>query len=98
MFHNFQIVSKKKAVAITVRAEWSTPSLSDLDYYLFHDGAEVGSSTTFNPFPRLFQNTGGEGFEQIRLRGRASCDGFTLESRPWFSPTGEDVTLKVWLG
>lgn len=98
-FFNFQVVSKKKLALLNLRADWGYPTASDLDYYLFDGtGTEIGSSTAFNPLPAVNQSTGGEGFEFIEGIPAPRCDGFTLESRPYLSPTGEDVTLTVWLG
>jgi hypothetical protein len=96
-FHNFQFESKKSSFLVHIRAEWMYPTASDLDFYLFNeDGIEVTSSATFSPFPPLNPGTGGEGFELMET-GAANCTGFTLESRPYISPTGEAVTLKVWI-
>lgn len=98
-FFNFQVVSKKGVALLNLRAEWRYPTTSDLDYYVFdRSGTEIASSTAFNPVPAVNPSTGGEGFEFIENMPAPRCDGFTLESRPWFSPTGEDVTLTVWLG
>lgn len=98
-FFNFQVVSKQKVALLNLHADWGAPTTSDLDYYLFDGtGTEIGSSTAFNPFPPLNPSTGGEGFEFIEGMPAPRCDGFTLESRPYLSPTGEDVTLTVWLG
>jgi hypothetical protein len=97
-FHNFQLVTKKKNPVLTVRAEFMYPTASDLDFYLFDAfGNQAGASASFSPYPPANPDNGGEGFEQIPEIYARSCDGFTLESRPYLSPTGEDVTLKVWV-
>ncbi|MDQ4065118.1 MAG: hypothetical protein M3161_03635 [Actinomycetota bacterium] len=97
-FHNFQLATKTKIAVLNVRAEFRYPTTSDLDFYLFDRlGNEVGASASFSPLPALNPDNGGEGYEQIPAIAGARCEGFTLESRPYISPTGEDVTLKVWV-
>jgi hypothetical protein len=97
---NFQIYSKKP-VGIYVRAEWPTPSPSDIDLYMYDKtGTEVEHSGAFNAAAVDLlsdRGRGGPGFESIPGAPVAKCAGYTLESRA-FDTAGEDMTLKVWLG
>ena len=103
-YFNFQVVSKAKETGLYIRQEWPTPSPSDMDLYLYKDGAEVEHSGAYNlapvPAPLIDfsdRERGGMGFESIPGFPSAKCEGFTVESRA-FDTTGEDMTLKVWLG
>ena len=102
-YFNFQVYSKKP-VGIYVRAEWATPSPSDIDIYMYDKtGTEVEHSGAFNvaevsaPLDLTDRGRGGPGFESIPGAPVAKCAGYTIESRA-FDTAGEDMTLKVWLG
>ena len=97
-FVNVQVVGANKGLYI--RQEWATPSISDLDLYMYDvTGAEVGGSGAFNPapLPVISSQTGGMGYEQVSGFDAPNCTGFTIESRS-YATTGETVTLKFWLG
>jgi hypothetical protein len=95
-FLNFQVISKSASATLTIHVEWATPTASDIDEYLYaSSGSLIAESTAFNPYPPLNESTGGEGFEHITVPV-SSCDGLTLESRP-FMTAGEAMTLHAWL-
>ncbi len=104
-FFNFQVVSKRAAPGLHLRAEWDPVPHSDIDLYL-HDrrGKQVAYSDAWN-VPVLddvsdqvyYEGHGGLGYEYIEGYGVANCGGYTLMSETALSP-GTSVTLTVWLG
>ncbi len=102
-FFNFQVNTRKPSAVLNFRAEWTAPSPSDIDLWLFNsDGNELFRSTAYNPFggtpvgDALGMEDDGNGFEQIASVALARCAGVTFESRPASTP-GESMTLKVWI-
>lgn len=100
-FFNFQVVAGARASQVNARIEWPSPSVSDIDLRLFgQTGAEVDYSASFNPIAIASAVTGGDdanGLEQLLGLWMSRCSGFTVESRPAWSPGENAVTLKVWL-
>ncbi len=102
-FFNFQVVAGARASVVNARIEWGAPSASDIDLRLYgQTGAELDYSASFNPtqdaFAVAFGGDDANGMEQLLGLWMGRCSGFTIESRPAWSVTGEDpVTLKVWL-
>ncbi len=104
-FFNFQVVSKRAAPGLHLRAEWDPVPHSDIDLYL-HDrrGKQVTYSNAWNVpvldnvFDQVYyQGRGGLGYEYIEGYPVANCGGYTLMSETALSP-GTSVTLTVWLG
>lgn len=97
-FFNIQILSKAAAPALNIRQEWGTPSLSDMDLYLYDAaGEEVAVSGAANVAPvPIPGQTGAMGYEEILGFAAARCAGYTIESRN-FMTEGEAMTLRIWL-
>ena len=102
-FFNFQVASKARAAAVNIRIEWGSPSPSDIDLRLYGgSGSEIDSSVAFNPiyndaYQAAFGGDDDNGMEQLLDVILTRCYGFTVESRPAWSPGEDAVTLKVWL-
>lgn len=101
-FFNFQLVAGARASQINARIEWGTPSVSDIDLRLYgQSGAEIDYSAAFNPLEGVttpvFGGDDANGMEQLLGIWMGRCSGFTVESRPAWSPGEDAVTLKVWL-
>ena len=102
-FFNFQVTSRAKAAVVNMRIEWGGPSPSDIDLRMFgQSGVEIDYSAGFNPAGgEAYRATiGGDddnGMEQLVGVVMPRCSGFTVESRPAWSPGEDAVTLKVWL-
>ena len=103
MFFNIQVDNPAAPTSgLYIRQEWPSPSLSDMDLYLYDSsGAEVEASGAFNqtpvPLPLGGFETGAMGYESISGFVAGQCSGYTIESRA-FTTLGESMTLKVWLG
>ena len=90
-FFNFQVVEDAPASSINARIEWGSPSPSDIDLRLYgQTGTEIDYSASFNPLEdpsgMVFSNDDANGMEQLLGVWIARCGGFTVESRPAWSP------------
>lgn len=101
-FFKIGVVADGRAARfLNVRAEWPTPSPSNLDLYLYRGKYLAGSGAFNNPALDAVHNQidpqdGGMGYEWIKDYPAFPCQGFALESfANWTA--GETVTLEVWL-
>ncbi len=95
--------SRTRVPKVNVRLEWPTPSLSEIDLYLYaSSGRLIGESYAFNQpvvdeVGRLYWGyQGGHGYELITDQAVLNCDVLTVESVGFWT-AGEPVTLKIWL-
>lgn len=100
----FRIASAARFADLHVRVEWPTPSVTDLDLYLFDQWGQrrayseswnVDVLDEVNPL-NLGNSSGGEGFEYIDGVTIPSCRRYEVATSNWHS-AGEKVTLKLWL-
>lgn len=101
-FFNFQVVEDARASSVNARIEWGSPSPSDIDLRFYgQSGTEIDYSASFNPIQdpsgMVISNDDANGMEQLLGIWVPRCGGFTVESRPAWSPGEDAVTLKVWL-
>lgn len=99
----FRIASAARFADLHVRVEWPTPSVTDLDLYLFDQwGQRRAYSESWNvdlldrTVPFSDASYGGEGFEYIEGVTIPSCRPYELATSSWHS-AGEKVTVKLWL-
>lgn len=96
-----RIASATRYPDLHVRAEWPTPSVTDLDLFLWNRwGEPIRSSESWNiqPLDDLDStNTGGPGYEYIKGAPVEGCGRYTVMTGAWHTP-GEKVTLRLWLG
>lgn len=82
-----------------VRVEWPTPSVTDLDLFVYDrwDGL-MASSEGWNvdALDQAEGDNSGQGYEYIDGVPARSCGRYTIRTGSWHSP-GERVTLKMWL-
>jgi hypothetical protein len=98
---NIQVDSKAPAGTMFIRQEWSNPSPSDLDLYLWDgpSGVQTNVSGAFNQTPvnlPIIAETGAMGYESISDQTVGDCTSYIIESRA-FMTAGEEVLIKVWL-
>lgn len=102
-YFNFQVTSKRLR-RLYIRIDWPTPSVSDVDIYLYsRRGAQAGYSESFNNeaidnglAPLFGPPTGGPGFEMIRRVEADPCEGFMFDSQA-SQTLGETIRLTTWL-
>lgn len=103
---NFLVDSDRRSVGLYVSLEWSSPSASNIDLYLYDDvGEQFAWSEWFNnpvadaAYEAAFDDHGhgGMGYESILGYKTRGCFGFTALSSASITP-GEEMTIKVWLG
>lgn len=102
-YFNFQVTSKRFR-RLSIRVDWATPSVSDIDIYLYSNrGAQAGFSESFNNdavdnglSPIIGPPTGGAGFEMIRRVLVNPCQGFMFDSEA-SQTLGETIRLTAWL-
>lgn len=98
-----KIASATRYPDLHVRAEWPTPSVTDLDLFLLDRwGGQIASSESWNlqPLDDLYgtdPNTGGPGYEYLKAIPAEGCGRYTVGTGAWHTP-GEKVTLRLWLG
>lgn len=97
-YFSFQVDTRSRRRTVNVRAEWPTPSASDIDIYAIDRyGEQMGASESANTHvEEAIDGSGGPGFESILGLPMKDCAGFTLESQG-SATLGEQMTLKVWL-
>ena len=97
-YFNFQVDARAPRTLVSFRAEWPTPSVSDIDVYLYSGGGnQVAASESSNtPVEEAVGSSGGPGFESISDVPWPDCGGITLESQGSLT-AGESMTLKIWL-
>lgn len=97
-----QIDSASPTKGLFARLDWATPSVSDIDLYLW-DGvsgeqAAVSGATNAVPVNAPFvAETGAMGYESISGFAVGDCSNYLVESRA-FMTAGEAMTLTLWLG
>lgn len=98
-YFNFQVDTKSRRSSVFVRASWPTPSVSDIDLYLYAgDGTMIAGSESSNThIEEASGSSGGPGFESVSGIAWADCRGFTLESQGSMT-LGEQMTLTIWVG
>lgn len=93
-----QMSSGHRVPRLHVSLEWPTPSVSDIDAYLYDSaGEEVARAEHWNvsPVEEMLGANGGSGYEYFATHvGR--CSTYQLMTDTWHSP-GEKVTMKIWL-
>ena len=97
-----QVDSAAAGAGLNVRMEWPSPSLSDIDLYVWEgtSGAENSHSGATNAVPTnapLVAETGAMGYESITGSPVVDCGAYLVESRA-FTTGGEAMTLQLWLG
>ncbi|HWC14755.1 MAG TPA: hypothetical protein VG929_09180 [Actinomycetota bacterium] len=98
-FFNIQIATSSKEAELTIRQEWEWPSAHDFDLLLFtSSGQLVAESSNVGLFPGAdpWNPDAGPGYESIKYLRVERCDGYTIESKPFFTP-GANVRLLIWL-
>lgn len=102
MYHNVQVVSKKKEVGLWLRLE--SPPTDDPDLFVYWDnGNRAATAGGFNQAPvGPLDGTGDGGHseigaEQIDGLRTSNCVGYTLDLVN-FLGVGGTYTLKMWLG
>lgn len=82
-----------------VRVEWPTPSVTDLDLFIYDrwDGL-MASSEGWNvdALDQAAGDNSGQGYEYIDGVPARACGRYTIRTGSWHTP-GERVTLKMWL-
>ncbi|MFN2588690.1 MAG: hypothetical protein ABR613_11310 [Actinomycetota bacterium] len=105
---NFLVDSRKRLVGLYVRIEWPTPSISDIDLYVYGEtGKMLAWSEWFNnpvvdeawgtANPTYWGGHGGMGYESVLGLEVRGCYGISVWSDAARSK-GDEMTLKLWLG
>ncbi len=101
VYTSVRIASKRRFATLHVKAEWKTPSASDIDLFLFdacctEDWIASSEGWNIDVVDEFEGNRAGAGYEylpDVDMRPRAR---YSVATAAWHS-AGERVTLKVWL-